>query len=295
VRAVEVASPLIEQRRHHFEVEVPPHPIHVDGDEARLGQVFINLITNAAKYTPPGGHIELAVGVEGRNVILEVRDDGIGIGRELLSRIFEPFVQGETQSPERSLGGLGIGLSLVRSLVELHGGEVSVRSDGAGQGATFRVRLPMIAAAPVQSEPSESHLVALPSAAGGRRVLVVDDNEDALELLAEILRSVGHQVRTAADGAEALLAANDFHPEVAVLDIGLPVMDGYELAVRLRQALGDAAPLLIALTGYGLKADRLRSSEAGFQRHLVKPIDACELLEAIGAATAQFDGASAGR
>jgi PAS domain S-box-containing protein len=278
-KAIEIASPLLEQRRHHFDVEVPRVPIVVDGDEARLSQVFANLLTNAAKYTPPDGRICLAIRQAGDHVTIEVRDDGCGIDEALLPKVFELFVQGP-QGPDRAGGGLGLGLALVRSLVTLHGGTVAVRSDGPGLGSTFTVRLPLVhrPAAVRAAEPLAS---ALPATGPKQRILIVDDNEDARLLLADILGAIGHEVRTAGDGLGALEVVKTFTPDVAILDIGLPVMDGYELATRLREALMESTPRLISLTGYGQQTDRDRSMAAGFDRHLVKPVDMRRLLATI--------------
>jgi PAS domain S-box-containing protein len=281
-RAVEVASPLLESRRHHLALQAPL-AVPVFADEARLVQVFANLLTNAAKYTDVGGHITVMVRQEGEEAAVDVTDDGKGIAPDLLPRIFEPFVQG-AQTSERQLGGLGIGLTLVRSLVGAHRGRVEVSSRGVGQGSTFSVRLPLHEAAAIAT--------ALPPQLSNRtsrrtsnpcRVLLVDDNEDARELSAMMLERAGHQVVAAGDGVEALERVKSFHPDVAVLDIGLPVMDGYELAVRLRAVLPERPPRLIALTGYGQPHDRERSSRAGFHLHLVKPIEAQELLASIDA------------
>ncbi len=278
-RAIEIASPLLEQRRHHFDVEVPQVPIVVDGDDARLSQVFANLLTNAAKYTPPDGRISLAIRQAGDHVTIEVRDDGCGIDEALLPKVFELFVQG-TQGPDRAGGGLGLGLALVRSLVTLHGGTVAVRSDGPGLGSSFTVRLPLVHQ-PVAMRAAEPLASALPAAGPKQRILIVDDNEDARLLLADILGAIGHEVRTAGDGLGALAVVKTFTPDVAILDIGLPVMDGYELATRLREALMESTPRLISLTGYGRQADRDRSLVAGFDRHLVKPVDMRRLLATI--------------
>jgi CheY-like chemotaxis protein len=280
-RAIETVSPLLEQKQHHFEVKVPPHELLVDADEARLVQIFANLLNNAAKYTDAGGHIVASLSQGDGSVVLDVRDDGIGIAPDLLPRVFEAFVQG-TQGKERAGGGLGLGLALVRTLVSMHGGEVEARSDGIGNGSTFTVRLPA-AGARVATKPVESGPIRI--AAGGaaaRRILVVDDNKDALDLICEILTTLGHTVRSAADGVAALRVAREFRPEVAILDIGLPVMDGYELAGRLRSEFGPATPRMIALTGYGQESDHARSRAAGFESHLVKPVDVQKLMERIG-------------
>jgi PAS domain S-box-containing protein len=276
-KAVEVASPLMEQRRQHFEITAPPHPVVAEVDEARLTQVFANLITNAAKYTPVGGHVYVTVRVASGRLHVEVRDDGIGIDQELLPRVFDLFVQGR-QSTARPAGGLGLGLTLVRTLVDLHAGTVTAHSEGVGKGSTFTVSLPVTLGAIEGKQPmiaTPTHLTTNP-----QRILVVDDNEDARQLLGEALDTVGHEVRTAADPAEALAIARRFHPTIAVLDIGLPVMDGYELAALLRDELPET-PRLIALTGYGQDDDRARTIDAGFDVHLVKPVDVKRLLDSI--------------
>ena len=280
-KAVEMASPLFEQRGHHFSVSVPRLGMRLDADETRLAQVIANLLTNAAKYTEPGGNITLRAWRDGHEVVVQVKDDGVGIPRELLPRVFDLFVQGYRAS-DRGQGGLGIGLALVRNLVSLHHGTVTALSDGPGCGSEFVVRLPVVreAHAPeptsAQAAPREPARCALP-----RRVLVVDDNEDAAELLAEMLDQVGHEVAVATDGPRALAMLDAFQPEVAVLDIGLPVMDGYELAVKLRERLVDVPLRLIAVTGYGQDHDRARSRKAGFELHFVKPLHPDKLITAI--------------
>jgi CheY-like chemotaxis protein len=278
-KATEVASPLIEIRQHRFEIHAPPRGVLLlDGDEGRLSQVVANLLTNAAKYTPPGGQIEIAAGRDGDDVVIDVRDNGNGIAPELLPRVFDLFVQGR-QEMDRGNGGLGIGLALVRSLVQLHGGSVSAHSAGAGKGSTFTVRLPALERSGMGAQPA-ANSDAIRVASRPRRVLLVDDNEDALDMLAELLRAAGHEVRVALDGAAALEIAKAFRAEAAVLDIGLPGMDGYELARRLR-ARPEGPPLLIALSGYGQESDRERSEAAGFALHLVKPLEVSELLVAL--------------
>jgi len=279
-KATEIASPLLEQRRHHFEVQAPPRGLRLEADEARLAQVVANLLTNAAKYTEPGGHISLVARREGAQVVIEVRDDGIGIAPAFLPRIFDLFVQGR-QALDRAEGGLGIGLALVRNLVALHGGTVDAASRGLGKGSTFTVRLPA---------QDGSHAAETPAAdAGGpvgpqparRRVLVVDDNDDARMLLTDILERAGYEVCAAESGPQALQQVEEFRPDVAVLDVGLPAMDGYELGSRIRSLLGPRTPVLVALTGYGQETDRARSKKAGFAAHLVKPLEASELVEVI--------------
>ena len=273
-RAIEIASPVIEQRSHHLSVEAPQMGLTVYGDPTRLAQIVSNLLANAAKYTDVRGHIDVrATSVDGM-VVVSVRDDGTGIDPAVLGSIFEPFVQ-SPQSPDRAQGGLGIGLTLVRSLLEMHGGTVEAKSDGIGKGTEMIVRVPLAieseAFPPVNAAPRTAprNVEDTPL-----RVLVVDDNVDAAEMLSEALRAIGHVVETAEDGPTALRLAEKFHPEVAVLDIGLPVMDGYELAGHLRSTgkSGDA-PRLIAVTGYGQPEDRARGVDAGFDAHLVKPID----------------------
>lgn len=268
-RAIELASPLLEQHAHQLSIDLEPG-LAVDGDPVRLSQVFANLLTNAAKYTPRGGAITIAAGQSGDRVRVRVRDTGIGISPSMLPRIFDQFVQ-ERQALDRSAGGLGLGLSIVRSLVELHGGTVEAHSDGLGQGSEFRVLLPPPTGPDLpdakRSQPATSERPK------GVRVLLVDDNEDAATLIARALTIWGHLVRVAHDGASALEIVETFTPEVAVLDIGLPAMDGYELARRLRARPGLAGVRLVALTGYGQARDREAALEAGFHEHLVKPVE----------------------
>ena len=280
--AVEIASPLFERKQHRLSVDVAREPLVVDGDAVRLSQVVANLLTNAARYTEQGGNVWLSARAEAGEVVVRVRDDGVGIAAELLPRIFDMFVQGARRN-DRPEGGLGLGLTLVRSLVALHGGRVEARSDGLGRGSEFIVRLPRVAAAAVAATtPAAPPPTGKPTAAAApRRVLIVDDNVDAAQLLAEVLELSGYQTALAHDGPTALTAALRFAPDIALLDIGLPVMDGYELAAHLRSALGPAAPRIVALTGYGQKHDRERSRAAGFDSHLVKPVDAETLLRAL--------------
>ncbi len=277
-KAVELASPLFEQKRHHLNVDMPSTPLVVSADDSRLTQVVANLLTNAAKYTSAGGRVAVVARDLPDQIVIEVTDTGTGIGPDLLPRIFDMFVQGY-QSSERSGGGLGLGLTLVKSLVALHGGHVSAHSDGLGRGSRFTVTLPTTGPRLVaEPRPNAPHME---PALVRDKVLVVDDNEDARLLLAELLRSMGYEVGVAADAPEALDVARKLGPSVAILDIGLPVVDGYELAIKMRELLGDTTPALIAVTGYGQETDRQRSTAAGFARHLVKPVDLRQLLDAI--------------
>jgi signal transduction histidine kinase/ActR/RegA family two-component response regulator len=280
-RAIEVASPLLEQRAHTLVFEVPSTGLLVRGDVARLTQVVSNLLTNAGKYTPPGGRISLSGELDEGEVVLRVHDTGIGIPAEELPRIFELFVQGP-QAIDRAQGGLGLGLTIVESLVEQHGGSVSAHSEGPGRGSEFVVRLP-------EAERTESAEAAPVTRAhrrdpgvGGTRILVVDDNEDAARMLASALELQGCEVHVAHDGPRALRlgAAHPF--DAALLDIGLPVMDGYELASRLRVLPNLHRARFIAVTGYGQESDRQRAMAAGFHHHMVKPVDFAVLESLVG-------------
>jgi signal transduction histidine kinase len=276
-KAVEMVSPLFEAKSQELAIEVPRGDLFVDGDPVRLGQVLGNLLTNAARYTPDRGHVRLAAGREGDFIELRVEDDGMGISREFLPRIFDLFVQGP-RAIDRREGGLGLGLAVVKNLVALHGGNVTAHSDGPGRGSKFVVRLPMLhLALRHPHHPQEPRPLATVRA---RRVLVVDDNVDAAETLAEALLAMGHEVKVAHDGPEALGIQAGFQAEIGVLDLGLPVMDGYELAARMRQN-GGGRLRLIALTGYGQDQDRARTAEAGFDAHLVKPVELDELNDLI--------------
>jgi PAS domain S-box-containing protein len=271
-KAVEATAPALEERRHQLHLSVPAHGLPVDADEVRLTQVVSNLLTNAARYTEPGGRIDVRASREGDQVVLRVRDDGVGIERDLLPHIFSMFVQAP-RGPDRLAGGLGLGLSLVRTLTALHGGTVEANSDGPGRGSEFTVRLPA-STSPVETAPATVQAGRRPIAALGRRVLVVDDNRDGAEMISEMLAEVGYEVQIAGDASQALSAAHAFRPHLAILDIGLPVMDGYALGRELRARAGDGAPIMIALSGYGQERDQRRSREAGFTLHLVKPVDA---------------------
>jgi signal transduction histidine kinase/ActR/RegA family two-component response regulator len=280
-RAVESTTPLLEQRRHTLELDVPASGLWVLGDADRLTQVVANLLTNAAKYTPSGGRIQVRAREHDGGITLVVADNGPGLPADLLPQLFEPFVQG-TRTLDRSRGGLGIGLALVRSLVEAHGGRVEPHSEGPGRGSTFTVWLPSHVRAeappPVEArrEPAPLAVEAVP--ARPMRVLLVDDNVDAAEGLADLLEMSGYEVVVAHDFPEAQKQAEAFRPHVAILDIGLPDVDGYAVAERLRERLGEESPVFAALTGYSQEGDRARSNAAGFRRHFVKPIDIDELL-----------------
>jgi signal transduction histidine kinase len=268
-RAVETSRPLIDARRHRLTVTLPPQTVCVEGDVTRLAQVLANLLNNAAKYTPDGGQIWLTAEAAGGEAVVRVRDTGMGIAADLLPTLFELFTQGD-RSLARSEGGLGIGLTLVKRLVEMHGGRVEVSSAGPGKGSEFTVRLPALPPGTVRRAAAAAcDLTDAPC----RRVLVVDDNKDSAESLAMLLAIKGHEVSTAHDGPGALEAARTFRPEVVLLDIGLPGMDGFTVAQRLREQPEFAQVGLLALTGYGQEEDRRRAEEAGFNAHMVKPAD----------------------
>ena len=271
--AAEAARPLIEARGHHFALTPPPGPARVQGDPTRLEQVLTNLLNNAAKYTEPGGQIAFTAELAPGLATLRVRDNGTGIAPEMLPRIFDLFAQ-DDRSLVRSQGGLGIGLTLVRSLVELHGGTVTAASAGPGLGSEFVVRLPTLP----EAAPDPARLApAPPPGRAPRRVLVVDDHADSARTLARVLELWGHEVRVAHSGPEAIAAVDADPADLILLDIGLPEMDGYEVARRLRARAPAATLILVALTGYGQDDDRRRSREAGFDHHLVKPVDLADL------------------
>jgi PAS domain S-box-containing protein len=266
-QAAETTLPFLTERQHKLVVVPPDAPLTVDADTARLEQVLTNLLTNAGKYTPPGGLVQMTGAQEGERAVVRVRDNGIGIRPEVMARLFDMFQQAD-RVPGRVSEGLGIGLSLVRRLVEMHGGTVAAHSGGPGQGSEFVVRLPLAVGRP---EPRPAPAAPRPSP---RRILAVDDNKDGARSLALVLRMDGHEVEVAYDGPTALETAAAFQPEVVLLDIGLPKgMDGYEVARRLRGMKGLDKAMLLAVTGYGQDEDRLLSGEAGFTAHLVKPVD----------------------
>jgi PAS domain S-box-containing protein len=276
--AVEASRPLIEQAGHTLRVELPVEPVIVHADATRLAQVLMNLLNNAAKYTERGGHIDLSAAVAGETVEIRVRDTGVGIPPQNLQRVFELFAQ-EDRSLERSRGGLGIGLNLARRLVALHGGELEARSDGPGHGSEFIVRLPV---AKSQSDASEAPGAQL-EAPHSMRILVVDDNEDSAESMAMFLAMSGHDVRTAHDGLAAVQAAAEFQPAAVLLDLGLPRLNGYEAAQRIRAQRGVDV-VLVAVTGWGQEDDRRRSRAAGFDYHLTKPVALDEVRRLLSAA-----------
>jgi PAS domain S-box-containing protein len=278
-KAIEMASPLYEQRSHLLSVEVPRTGLLVDVDQVRLAQVMANLLTNAAKYTDPRGAVVVRGRRERGQVVVSVIDNGIGIHSDVLPGIFDMFVQGE-RALDRSQGGLGIGLTLARNLVEAHGGSIEAHSAGRGHGSEFIVRLPACAGSRAPTE-REDELPQSGQRRSGLRILLVDDNTDAADVLAEVLRGAGHEVAVAYDGPQALGVARSFEPNTALLDIGLPVLDGYELAGKLRELLPGRPLRLVAVTGYGQDTDKRKSRDAGFDAHLVKPIDLGALIRLI--------------
>jgi len=267
--AVETSAPLIVGAGHELDVRLPSEPLYVHGDVTRLAQIIGNLLNNAAKYTPRGGRITLRAAPEAERICFEVADTGVGIAKEVLPKIFDMFVQAD-RSPERTQDGLGIGLTLVNRLVHMHGGTVEAHSEGPGRGSRFRVWLPLDS-----SKPGAAPRADRPRLAGGprRRVLVVDDNVDAAESLAMLLVALGHDARLAHDGLQALGAVAEFAPDVVMLDIGLPRLNGYEVARRIRSEGNGHIPQLVALTGWGQDTDRRRAKDAGFDLHLTKPVE----------------------
>jgi two-component system CheB/CheR fusion protein len=273
--AVETSRPAIEEMGHELSVTIPDQPIVVQADPVRLAQVFLNLLNNAAKYSDHGGHVWLNVERQGSDVVVSVRDTGIGIPADQLGRIFEMFTQLD-RSLEKSQSGLGIGLNIVKRLVEKHGGSIEARSDGPGRGAEFVVRLPVVVEAIVpQAADEKDEPDALKSSL---RILIVDDNNDGANSLAMMLKIIGNETRTAYDGQEGVEAAEHFRPDVVLLDIGLPKLNGYEACRRIRQQPWGKNMVLIAVTGWGQDEDRRRSHEAGFDNHMVKPVEPKALM-----------------
>jgi PAS domain S-box-containing protein len=290
-KAIEMASLLLEKRQHRLDVEIEPGLVW-EGDPVRLAQVVSNLLTNAARYTEPGGHVRLRAGREDADWLrISVQDDGVGMAPELRAQVFDLFFQGK-RSIDRAEGGLGIGLSLVKNIVELHGGRVEANSAGKDRGSEFVVLLPLLTPGAAAED-----IPALPQAAPNaarRRVMLVDDNVDGAETLARLLGAHGHEVRVFHEPIAALAAVRAFRPDLAVLDIGLPVLDGYELARRMRTLLDGHPCRLVALTGYGQEADKARSGQAGFERHLVKPVNPDLVVELVASGPGASASASHG-
>ncbi len=266
--AIETSQPLLEQGNHQFEYDLPATPLHISGDLVRMTQALANLLNNAAKYTPEGGHISLKVDTHNNFARIQIRDTGLGIPAEMQDKVFEMFTQVD-QHLKRSLGGMGIGLALVKQIVASHGGEISVSSKGENQGAEFTVLLPLDPTlnnlnllAPNNTERNKSY-----------RILIADDNPDALRTLQCLLKTCGHEVVTAEDGYQAIEHAKEFHPQIILLDLGMPGMGGLEAAQEIRKIDFPKQPLLVALTGWGQEEDRRKTREAGFDLHLVKPIN----------------------
>jgi CheY-like chemotaxis protein len=288
--AIETCGPQLDAGHHAIKVSLPDGPIFLHADPVRLEQVFSNLISNAAKYTPPGGHIRITGERRDDEVAISVKDDGIGIAPEMLPRLFEIFSQGD-RALERSQGGLGVGLSLVRGLLELHGGRVEATSDGMGQGSEFTVHLPLVSGSPSESitprpRPDEG------AVAVKCRVLIADDARDSADSLAVILAMKGHETHTAYDGEEAITAAARLRPDVVILDIRMPKRNGFEACRWIREQPWGKAMMLLALSGWGTEDDRRRTEEAGFDHHLVKPV-APEVLFALVAPRPRQSGEAA--
>ena len=277
--ALETSLPWIEENEHHLTLDLPDEPIQLDADPARLAQVLANLLTNAARYTPPGGELNLSARIQQNELVIAVKDNGAGIEPDMAVRVFDLFTQG-TRSQVRSGGGLGVGLALARRLAEMHGGRLDLRSEGAGHGSEFSLRLPMpedsapLATVPVDQEPAITTM---------KRILVVDDNEDSAEMMSMLLTAWGQEARVAFDGHQALDLARDFKPEIVLLDLGMPRMDGYETARQLRSEPWAKNTVLVAVTGWGHESDLQRTREAGFQHHLVKPVSPSVLRAMIAA------------
>jgi signal transduction histidine kinase/ActR/RegA family two-component response regulator len=281
--AVDSCRPLYERAGHLLDVASPPEPIYLNADPVRLAQVVVNLLTNSCKYTEPGGRVWLSAVRQGSEVALTVRDTGVGIPQEMLTKVFDLFTQVD-RSLERTAGGLGIGLSLVKRLVEMHGGAVTAHSEGQDQGSEFVVRLPILIER-VEPEPSSDSSSGRPLPTSTRKILVVDDNRDSAHTLALLLKRTGNQTRTAHDGAEAVEAAAEYGPDVILLDIGLPKMNGYEACRAIRELPGGKEIAIVALTGWGQEEDRRKSDEAGFDGHLVKPVALADLMKLLASLT----------
>jgi CheY-like chemotaxis protein/two-component sensor histidine kinase len=282
--AVEAARPLAQCMELDLSVNLPPEPIYLNGDPVRLAQVVGNLLNNACKFTDKGGQIWLTGEREGDQVVIRVRDSGVGIAAEQLPHIFEMFMQIDT-SLERSVSGLGIGLALVKNLVQLHGGTVEVHSAGVGKGTDFEVRLPLVVETPESSPPAQAVDEGAPTAA--RRILVVDDNRDSADSLVQLLKLTGNETQTAYDGLEAVAAAETFRPDAMLLDVGLPKFNGHEACRRIREQPWGKNIIIVALAGWGQDEDRQKSKETGFSGHMVKPVE----LKALHALLTQLSAA----
>jgi CheY-like chemotaxis protein/two-component sensor histidine kinase len=273
--AVETARPILDARHHTLSIRLPPEPIVFSADPLRLAQVLSNLLTNAAKYTDPKGHVELRAIVTAGEILISVTDNGIGIASEALGRVFAMFSQVKS-AQDRSEGGLGIGLALAKGLVELHEGQITAYSAGPGRGSEFTVRLPFVNADHRRGDPTSA---AARCQAPKRRVLIADDNRDGADSLAMLLRMQGHEVTVVHDGREALAAFDKSQPTIVLLDIGMPELDGYEVAREIRDRAAGAGVLLIAVTGWGQRDDKKRAQAAGFDHHFTKPVDLVRLDE----------------
>ncbi|MDR2877816.1 MAG: response regulator [Chromatiales bacterium] len=278
--AIKASMPLIATLHHELHIDAPEYDLRVEGDETRLEQIIVSLLNNAAKYTEPGGRIEISVHHDDQSVIIKVRDTGIGIDSNMIARVFDLFVQAE-QALDRTQGGLGIGLTLVRHLVHLHGGEVHANSAGHDQGSEFTVTLPLLGVANTVRLKRHGGEAQHMRAHTGRHILIIEDNADSRVMLGELLKLWGHWPDLAADGHAGIEAAERMLPDVALIDIGLPGIDGYEVARQIRALPGGASTYLVALTGYGQPDDRRRCLEAGFDAHLIKPVKMEELLRVL--------------
>lgn len=281
-RTCECARPLLRQREHELICHYPHGSLWLKADPTRLEQILLNLLTNAAKYTPTGGRITLSAILEDSEIVIKVSDNGIGIPTEQMPEMFHLFAQGE-RSIDRSEGGLGIGLTIVQKLVELHGGKVEAHSDGANLGSVFTVRLPGRPGHVRTSEEHATHLSPKDQSFTAKRILIVDDNIDSAQGLARLLSRVGHEIRVAHDGPQALAMTRQESPQAIIMDIGLPGMNGYEVSRLIRQEPGHAETLLIAVTGYGQEEDRIEALNAGFDHHLIKPVNVLELRRLLAA------------
>ena len=291
-QAVEACRPLIECSEHEIEVIVPPQPIVLDADPARLAQVFGNLINNSCKYTESKGRIVVSVVREGSDVLVSVKDNGIGIPTDMLPRIFETFIQVD-QTLERAHGGLGIGLTLVKQIVEMHGGDVLAKSDGLGKGSEFLVRLPILIDKPADPEPAPApDLSSISKATTSRRVLIVDDNQDSADSLAMFLKIGGHETCLAYDGVQACEVAERLRPEVVLLRHRPPKMNGFDVCRRIREQSRGKRVVIIALTGWGQNEDRRKSIDAGFDNHMVKPVDPVALMKMLSSMSSSGETAS---